>query len=176
MPDEVYEEFPELFLDVEELTKAPPPFPPRKANGAGANGGTAPSCDDEEMGSGGDSNASLDPGADQTDDSPQNLIEMMVRLASIIVVVGGSIPQADGGGSRTTRRIKIRSRPTHCATGWSVTARATAIRQQAPAFNVPLEKIPGAGEAEVDLTVADVPEELIELRKNAAEAQTLRQE
>lgn len=174
LPDQVIEEFPELFPDLmEELTKAPPPFPPKR--------GAAPTGDDEELGAGGDPDASPDPGADaNADDTPQNPIEMMVRLASIIVVVGGSILQAEGGDQTDEMnqdQDQIPGDNTANPAGPSPSRPPVFAKQakQSSVFDVPLEKILG-GEVEVDPTVADALEELLELRKSAAEAQTLRQE
>jgi hypothetical protein len=109
LPEGIAEAFPELFevqVDGERLGKAFPP--PKKKNPFGASPPAGPG-DDENVGDGADPDAANDPGdgaddgdgdmdePDVTDDTPQNPVEMMVRLASIIVVVGGSMLQAQGG-------------------------------------------------------------------------------
>lgn len=105
LPEAILEIYPELF---EELGKAGAVPPGKKAPArAAAPGGAAGGGGDENVGDGNDPDAGQEPqdpaddpnagGADMTDDAPQNPIEMIVRLASIIVVVGGSVLQAGGG-------------------------------------------------------------------------------
>jgi hypothetical protein len=74
LPPEFIDEFPELF----------------EQDGLGKAAG------DEDMGAGDDPDVANDPGdgSDQTQDAPQDPLEMISRLASIIVVVTGSLMQA----------------------------------------------------------------------------------
>lgn len=147
LPDEIVTEFPELF---EPMGKAAP-------DAAAAGGEIDPGTDP-------------DPGGDLTDDAPQNPIEMMVRLASIIVVVGGSILQS---GDAVDPNADPDADPDEdpdaapAAAGPAPTAPAPkkkpAFMKSEPVFDAPLEKI-FSGEIAVDPSVADALEELVVLR------------
>lgn len=154
LPDEIVQSFPELFE---------PPM--AKAR-------------DENVGTGGDPDAAPDPGTDPNgpddgtgDDAPQNPIELITRLASIIVVVAGSVLQGQGGGAPDDTDVDTGTDDgTNAPPVGNPTSRLPPqLRRQAPSFDVPLKKIL-AGEVEVDPELADALEELDKLRKIAAAA------
>ena len=172
LPDQVVEEFPELF-----------DLPMSKA------------LEDENLGTGDDPDAAEDPGGDQGDDDlPQNPIEMMVRLASIMVVIGGSILQSQGQGAPPMMGDENGQRPDNTAgpTGpvgggapppshrepppTSRRQPPDELRRQEPDFgDVTLEKIL-KGEVAVSDTVADALEELDRLRKASTNEGDLRKQ
>lgn len=174
IPEELAAEFPLVFEPLEKL------FPPRRQPPAGGGappqrgqgqGGQASNQDDTNE----SSDTGDDPGDDQgqgdegdggdlTDDTPQNPIETITRLASIIVVISGSLQQAMGGGQDPNA-----SQP-DMAGGQGSDPRNVGLQRGEPILDQPLQKIL-AGEAELQvpgmgqMTFAEALEELGELRK-----------
>jgi hypothetical protein len=181
LPEGIVTEFPELFE--QELSKA---FPNQE--------------DDAD----GNADPTQDPGDDSgevgaSDDAPQNPIEMMVRLASIIVVVGGSLMQAGAGADQSDQSQPQASpdanadsmqddgspppgpgpnMPPNMPSKMPPTEPkkkpfpAQLQRQEPTIGETPLEKIL-AGEIEVHPTIADALDELVALRKSAGENEKL---
>lgn len=138
---------------------------------------------DQNIGPGGDPDADMDPGDDQNanqddDANPaENPIEMMVRMASIIVVLGGSIlqNQPDAGANDnapddldTTGETggDASGMPDDTTANINPPTRSNPLRRQAPIAgfgDVALAKI-FAGDVAVHPSVADALEELIVLR------------
>lgn len=141
--------------------------------------------DDENVGdTGDDPDDANDPGDLAGDgdeaasgDTPQNPIEMMVRLASIIVVVGGSILQAQGQNPGTMNpdendQSDVSGMPDDQGEGGSPNPnippkRHPGLMRAAPTADIgeiPLAKILG-GDVAVHPSIADALEEGIELKK-----------
>lgn len=172
VPADVIQEYPDLFEVQDEMGKAFPPAkkkpgeadPPAARARAPAPGTDDGSATDEADGTGAaDQGAGLETG-DVTDDTPQDPLEILARLATIMVVITGSLLQGQGGD------------PTGAAAGGDQTgatmppgAAATppvGLQRGTPIETTPLAKIMG-GEVEVDPTLADALVELEDLRKKA---------
>ncbi len=165
LPDVIYENYPELFED--PLTKDFPPKKKRMPGTPGSMAGTEADGDetvgDETVGDGGNPDAAQDPGSDEIDDdSPNSPLEMITRLASIIVVIAGSLSQ--NAGSSTD--------PDTVGGGYGGAQTSDdsyqSLNRSAPE-EMTLQKI-YAGEVEVDPALADALEELEFLRKRASDA------
>jgi Mg2+ and Co2+ transporter CorA len=171
IPEEVAEAFPLVF---EPLQKAPPPpqrkpaFEAQRNQGDGGQGEAADEPQgDESTDTGDDPGDAGDGGAstDITDDTPQNPIETITRLASIIVVIAGSLQQSMQGQDFTGAT----SQP-DMAGGQGSDMRNVGLQRGEPILDQPLQKIL-AGEAELQvpgmgaMTFAEALEELSELRK-----------
>jgi hypothetical protein len=175
----------ELEDALEELALYKANFPPPKKKPAGqtdnTSGGGPVGGQDEDVGDGGDPNDNAQEDPDATDDgtdgmtgdgadgmadgAPANPLETMVRLASIIVVIGGSLLQgqgqsvdgADGQGSVDPGD-----------------ADNVGLQRGEPVYAAPLEKIMN-GEAFVDATVLDALEEREALLKRMPEMEAAMQ-
>lgn len=158
IPEDFAASYPELF---EPLEKAASPFPPKKKlPGAAAAAPPDPTADaggGDDPDDGADT-AGADGGQDMGDtagdDATQNPLETIVRLASIIVVVGGSILQA-GGQDQGGQSMP----PNQDATG------GDPLQRSIPLEDVPLAKIL-SGEVVVSDELADALEEREVLRKS----------
>lgn len=123
---------------------------------------------DEDVGTGGDPNAAADPGSDQdggddeTDDAPNNPIEMIARLCSICVVIAGSLLQ-NAGQSTDDGTVDLNAG----GSPGQMADQPNALARSAPS-DMTLAKI-YAGEVEVDPALADALESLEDLRKQAAQ-------
>lgn len=128
LPDDLLDAYPELVFDVGELLEKA--FPPKKGaspesvasrtatsqgsaddgssdreeeeEDEGDEGGDGQGGEDEAVGGGGANPDAGEGPTDITDDAPQNPIEMITRLASIIVVIGGSLLQGQQGADQST--------------------------------------------------------------------------
>lgn len=178
--DDVLKDYPEIF-EVEEvqpqptnpLLKAFPPkkkTPPAAANGdaAGDTGGGGDDGTDEAIGDGAADQGAGDETTDLTDDTPQDPIQMVLRLASMIVVIMGGIDQGASAGDTDPSSTIAGSANDPANVG--LTRSAPGFRQ--PMFKgTPIEEVPLAkilsGEVPVDPTVADALEELEQFRKAA---------
>jgi hypothetical protein len=167
LPEDMSEIYPELFEPA--LDKA---FPPkRKDPNATADGPTPPSAPprpraaapdpgqtqagDEDVGDGSDADPQ-DPGDAAGDDATQNPIEMMVRMASIIVVVGGSLLQAQNGGDQDSQGLGATT--------------DSPMQRIVPIEDIPLAKIE-SGEIVVSDSLADALVERLTMRDSLAKAQ-----
>lgn len=162
IPDTVVESYPELFEEPDSGTT-------RDGGRVGQNRPGLHKAEDENVGTGGDPGSANDPGsddgqdgdgADGADDLPQNPLEAMVRLATIIVALGGSLLQS-GAGDETDPNA------TSDASGMPDDSGANAgLTRMAPLSfgDVPLEKIL-KGEVEVSPSLADALESHLQLTK-----------
>jgi hypothetical protein len=155
------------------LDKAGPPFPPKRhaAEEAGRNGGAEtrpparssgpPGGTDDDTDQGDDGGDEADAGAG--DDMPQNPVETITKLASIIVVIAGSLQQAMGAGDQPTTTADQSG-------GQAGDPRNVGLQRGEPILDQPLAKIL-AGEAEInipgmgDVTLSNALDELIKARK-----------
>jgi flagellar motility protein MotE (MotC chaperone) len=155
LPDDLTEAFPELFEQ--------PQGPGAYANDDVATG-LGKAAGDEDFGAGGDPDGAPDPtDTDMSDDAVENPIEMMVRLAGVIVVIGGSIMQAaQGAANDATAEPPMEAPPAP-----DPTARRPAFAKQEAIEDIPLEKIL-RGEVTVSDSVADALEERETLRAQLA--------
>lgn len=171
IPESVISAYPDLFEISDPLGKAFPP--PKKKPGAALAPGEA---DDDARGGamGGEDNQSSGPGQDEalgsgatdegqggemtdlSDDTPQNPLEMVARLATMIVVIAGSLLQGEGGGATDQQGNTMSGDPND--------PNNVGLQRGIPIDMVPLAKI-FAGEVEVDSSLADALEELLALRK-----------
>lgn len=128
LPDVVVTEFPELFEDSSALRKA----------------------DDETMGAGADPSTGDDPGDMASDDATQNPIETMVRCASVIVMLGGSLLKAGANDQPVDQFGDDVSGVADDSAGMA----GPPLRRQEPVLDAPLSKIL-RGEVEVRDDLAD---------------------
>lgn len=170
VPANIIEEYPDIFEVDDEMGKAFPPAkkkpgetdppPAARARAPAADDGSAT---DEANGTGAaDQGAGLETG-DVTDDTPQDPLEILARLATIMVVITGSLlqgqggdPAAAGGGDQTGATMP----PGATATP------PVGLQRGTPIETTPLAKIMG-GEVEVDESLYDALVELEGLRKKA---------
>jgi hypothetical protein len=165
LPAELAEAYPELF---EPLAKKgfPPGLKKPQQPGMGqqqAQQGAPPGTPDEEdpdqdPSQQDPSQQEMQPQDDGTDpagadDAAQNPIEMITRLASIIVVVAGSLMQAQGGEAAEQDPNNAPAGPEE------------QLQRQVPLEDIPLEKIL-RGEIVVSASLADALEERETLRKS----------
>ncbi len=181
IPEEVAEQYPLVFEPLEKE------FPPKKkANGGGSPFGAQRGQSSDQNDSGDDEGDEPDDGGDEqgaqgqgamaaqggpggaggpadiSDDTPQNPIDTITRLASIIVVISGSLQQAMGGGQQPQQP--------DMAGGQGGDPRNVGLQRGEPILDQPLQKIL-QGEAEIQIpgmgqmTMAEALEELGELRK-----------
>jgi hypothetical protein len=127
-------------------------------------------AEDETLGTGADPDDASDPGDPGADpgDAPQDPIEMITRLASIIVVVAGSLQQ--GAGADPTDDPTDPNSADNTAGMPNDNSGTQPLQRQARGFDIgdtPLAKI-YSGEVAVHPTVADALEKLAKLEKDAA--------
>lgn len=179
LPVGLAEDFPELFKAVDEEDD-------EETVGDGGDPNAVAAANDNPANSMGPANDNGD--AELTDDAPQDPIEMIIRLASIIVVVGGSLKQAGANDDQDMDAAEPgddMAEPADATAEPPPVAAAAAggaepfkkkpfppAAKQAPVFDAPLAKIL-RGEIAVDETLAAALEELMALRKGvAAHSQT----
>lgn len=176
IPEDLVKMFPLVFED--PLQKAFPPKRPPAAQAGRNQGDEGDDGDQADQGDGSDQDdtdpqfqmgqgAGGGPGAGDTsdvaDDTPQNPIETITRLASIIVVISGSLQQAMGGQGAQGQQPDM-------AGGQGADVRNVGLQRGEPILDQPLQKIL-AGEAELQvpgmgqMTFAEALEELGQLRK-----------
>lgn len=165
IPLDFADAYPELF---EPLAKA---FPPKRkpapgedpAGGAAPDPGDAGQEEDPDDGGQGADDGGQDMGDTAGDDVTQNPIETAVRLASIIVVVLGSVLQA-GGQDQGGQSMP----PDQAGAGGGM-----PLQRSEPLEDIPLAKIL-SGEIAVSDSVAEALEEREALRKSAGTLTTQR--
>lgn len=159
VPQDIIEAYPDLF-EVEGLDKA---FPPAAKKKVPATDGTDAATGDEAEGDGAaDQGAGLETG-DVTDDTPQDPLEILARLATIMVVITGSLLQGQTGDPTAANPDAASpTMPPGTPTGQGT----VGLQRGTPIETTPLAKILG-GEVEVDPTVYDAFIELEDLRKKA---------
>lgn len=139
--EQLQEAYPELFD--QSLGKAFPPKKPTTADEDGADPADPTTADGEEP--------------TDVSDTPQDPIEMITRLASIIVVVAGSLQQGAAAGTATDPRFD--------QSGSGAAAMPLARQADGP---VTLAKI-NEGEIEIDPELAGALDELDTLRAQQAD-------
>lgn len=180
IPADVIEAYPDLFDVQDPLGKA---FPPRKkpTEATPASGGRVPkpgddgqtSSDangqDEAIGEGATDEGQGDETTDVTDDTPQDPLQMCTRLATMIVVILGSLQQGAEQGDNDGSENTIAGNPDD--------PNNVGLQRGEPIADRPLAKILGA-QYEVDPSIASLtPMALVEeLAKLRGEAPALRKQ
>jgi hypothetical protein len=161
IPLELVDALPLVF---EPLDKAAPPFPPKRraADEVGRNLGRGDAADEgSDTGDDTGDDAGAVDQAGPADDMPQNPVETITRLASIIVVIAGSLQQAMGQTGDVTAPG---------AGGDQADIRNVGLQRGEPLLDQPLAKIL-AGEAEInmpglsDMSLSEAIEQLSTMQK-----------
>jgi hypothetical protein len=144
--------------DDDDRRSGGPPSRPASESGRNAGRDDRPEDPDDDPDDGqGDTNAPVGGG----DDVPTNPIETITKLASIIVVIAGSLQHAMGGDAGVPGQDP--------AAGQAADARNVGLQRGEPLLDQPLAKIL-AGEAELQapgmgqMTLAGAVEELAKLK------------
>jgi len=193
IPIEVLTAYPDIFEIEGDLIKAFPPggFPPKKKPAPGGSAppakpaaktpatpapGAAPGADpgdgtgtgpgDEALGGGAaDDGSGVDP-TDLSDDTPQDPLEILARLATIMVVITGSLLQGSGQGDGTDQTDTTGA---GAVGGGAAAIPSVGLQRGEPLEMMPLAKMLGTGvdvdPMIADLSITDLVNEVVTLRK-----------
>lgn len=171
IPKEIADSYPEIFIvdGADTLGKAfPPPKKktPPAAGGGNDNSGSDATAGADDQGSGEDPpDDGTDPN-DLTDDVPQDPMQMIARLATMITVIAGGISQGAAGGDVADPADDGSAAAT--MEGDPNDPRNVGLRRSEPMPDQPLAKI-FVGHIEGDQTLVDVLTERDRLQKRVAE-------